>query len=248
MKAKIPLLSALLLTLLSGSGFAKDADSVGRLSLEQAFASPPATARPFVHWYWHIPPTAEKITQDFERMPRGFARYGSPETLHAAAATLWARGADGLYTFNFYNTEEYSLLDEMGDPTRLAQLPKEFFADACSVTNNSTVSKTPLPLLLKAGVPGDTQLFIADDPANAAETSLELVFTDGAAIALPAITLNGQQLHELKSIRSQSGLTLSLSSAGLKTALKRGVNAFTFTSPSSATLTSLSVRVVPYTR
>jgi hypothetical protein len=36
-----------------------------------------------------------------ERMPRGFARYGTPETLRAAAATLWARGADGLYTFNF---------------------------------------------------------------------------------------------------------------------------------------------------
>jgi len=31
-----------------------------------------------------------------ERMPRGFTRYGSPETLRAAAATLWARGADGL--------------------------------------------------------------------------------------------------------------------------------------------------------
>jgi hypothetical protein len=44
MKAKLPLFSILLLPLLSGSGFAKDADSVGPIFLEQAFASPPATA------------------------------------------------------------------------------------------------------------------------------------------------------------------------------------------------------------
>lgn len=180
-----------------------------------------------------------------ERMPRGFSRFGSPETLRAAAATLWARGADGLYTFNFYNTQEYSLLDEMGDPARLAHLPKEFFADACSVTNNSTVSKTPLPLLLKAGVPGVTQLFIADDPVRATETSLELVFKADAGIGLPAITLNGQPLHELKSTRTKSELTLTLRSAGPKTPLQRGINEFTLTFASSATLTSLSARVVP---
>jgi hypothetical protein len=178
-----------------------------------------------------------------ERMPRGFARFGSPETLRAAAATLWARGADGLYTFNFYNTEEHSLLDEMGDQNRLAHLSKEFFVDACSVTNNSTVTKTPLPLLLKAGVPGTTQLFIADDPASATETSLELVFKADAEIGLPAITLNGQPIYDLKSTRSKSEVTLR--SAGLRTALKRGVNEFTLTFASSATLTSLSTRVVP---
>jgi hypothetical protein len=180
-----------------------------------------------------------------ERMPRGFTRYGSPETLRAAAATLWARGADGLYTFNFYNTAEYPLLAELSDPARLARLPKEFFVDACSVTNNATVSDTPLPLAMKASTPATTHLFIADDPAMATETSLELVFKTDAEIGLPAITLNGQPLHELKSTRSKSELTLTLRSAGLKTALKRGINEFTLTFASSATLTSMSARVVP---
>jgi hypothetical protein len=180
-----------------------------------------------------------------ERMPRGFTRYGSPETLRAAAATLWARGADGLYTFNFYNTAEYPLLAELSDPARLARLPKEFFVDACSVTNNATVSDTPLPLAMKASTPATTHLFIADDPAMATETSLELVFKTDAEIGLPALTLNGQPLHELKSTRSKSELTLTLRSAGLKTALKRGINEFTLTFASSATLTALSARVVP---
>lgn len=180
-----------------------------------------------------------------ERMPRGFTRYGSPETLRAAAATLWARGADGLYTFNFYNTAEYPLLAELSDLVRLAHLPKEFFVDACSVTNNATVSETPLPLNLKASTPATTRLFIADDPAVARETSLEIVFKAEGEFEPPVTTLNGQPLHELKSTRSKSGLTLTLSSTALKQALKPGTNDLSFTSPASATLTSLSVRVVP---
>jgi hypothetical protein len=180
-----------------------------------------------------------------ERMPRGFVRYGTPETLRAAAATLWAQGADGLYTFNFYNTAEYPLLAEMSNPARLAHLPKEFFVDACSVTNNTTVSETPLPLTMSPGTPATTRLFIADDPAVARETSLEIVFKAADEFEPPVTTLNGQPLHELKSTRAKASFTLTLSSAALKSALKRGTNDFTFTSAASVTVTSLSVRVVP---
>ena len=180
-----------------------------------------------------------------ERMPRGFARFGSPETLRAAAATLWALGADGLYTFNFYNTAEYPLLAELSDPAKLARLPKEFFVDACSVTNNATVSDTPLPLAMKASTPATTHLFIADDPATARETSLEIVFKGEGDFVPPAVTLNGQPLKDLKSTRGQSDLTLTLSSPALKHALKSGANDFSFTSPAGITLTSLSVRLVP---
>ena len=180
-----------------------------------------------------------------ERMPRGFARYGTPETLRAAAATLWARGADGLYTFNFYNTAEYPLLTELSNPAQIAILSKEFFVDACSVTNNATVSEPPLPLTMKASTPATTHLFIADNPAVARETSLEIVFKAEGEFVPPAITLNGQLLDELQSTRSKSDLTLTLSSTALKQALKPGTNDFTFRSATSVTVTSLSVRVVP---
>jgi len=180
-----------------------------------------------------------------ERMPRGFARYGTPETLRAAAATLWARGADGLYTFNFYNTAEYPLLTELSNPAQIAILSKEFFVDACSVTNNATVSEPPLPLTMKASTPATTHLFIADNPAVARETSLEIFFKAEGEFVPPAITLNGQLLDELQSTRSKSDLTLTLSSTALKQALKPGTNDFTFRSATSVTVTSLSVRVVP---
>jgi hypothetical protein len=180
-----------------------------------------------------------------ERMPRGFNRYGSPETLRAAAATLWARGADGLYTFNFYNTAEYPLLAELSDPARLVRLPKEFFVDACSVTNNATVRDTPLPLAMKASTPASTRLFITDDPAVARETSLEIVFKGEGDFVPPAVTLNGQPLKDLKSTRTKTELILTASSADLKQALKRGDNAFNFWPPNDATLNALSVRIVP---
>ena len=51
-------------------------------------------------------------------------RYGSPETLRAAIATLWEKGADGLYFFNFYIRDEMPLLDEFAYRAVLARLPK----------------------------------------------------------------------------------------------------------------------------
>jgi hypothetical protein len=180
-----------------------------------------------------------------ERMPRGFTRYGTPETLRAAAAMLWALGADGLYTFNFFNTAEYPLLGQLSDPVQLARLPKEYFVDSCSVTNNSTVSEVPLPVTLKPGKSATVQLLICDNPETASETSLEIVFKGEGEFPSPTITLNGQSLQSLKATRGKSSLTLALSSANLKPALTRGTNDFTFLSAASVTLTSLSVRVVP---
>jgi hypothetical protein len=79
----------------------------------------------------------------------------------------------------------------------------------------------------------------------ATETSLEIAFKAEGEFEPPVTTLNGQPLHDLRSTRSKSDLTLTLSSTALKQALKRGTNEFTFTSSGSVTLTSLSVRVVP---
>ena len=195
-----------------------------------------------------------------ERMPRGFARYGSPETLRAAAAVLWARGADGLYTFNFYNTAEYPLLGQLADPAQLARLPKEFFIDACSVPNNATVSPPPLPLAMQANSSARTELFITDDPAQSRDLRLELAWKGSADLAAPGIRINGVELKELKLSRDKTAftaisasrleqgeffLTIASNSASLSTLLRRGTNEFSFTSVTGATLTALSVRVVP---
>ena len=173
-------------------------------------------------------------------------RYGSPETLRAAIATLWEKGADGLYFFNFYIRDEMPLLDEFADRALLSRLPKEYFLES---GGDKDLTKTggPLPLALKPGTPATVHLVIADDPAKAKEASLEILFKSEGDTKAPAITLNGQPLQELKSTPAKEGLTLTLSSAALKSALKRGINDFTFTSAArvTVTFTSLSVRVVP---
>ena len=78
---------------------------------------------------------------------KAVARYGTPETLRAAVATLWQKGADGLYLFNYYLPAEYPFISEFADRTRLARLPKEYFLDANHGSAfNGTVSSGPLPV------------------------------------------------------------------------------------------------------
>jgi hypothetical protein len=87
-----------------------------------------------------------------------FSRFGTPETLRAAAATLWEKGADGLYFFNFYLRDEMPLFDEFGDRAKLAELPKEYFCDIDMRSGPwSSLGETHL-LTLKPGTPSAVNL------------------------------------------------------------------------------------------
>lgn len=166
-------------------------------------------------------------------------RFGSPETLRAAIATLWEKGADGLYFFNFYAREEMPLLDEFADRARLALLPKEYFLEPGGF-NDLIQSNGPLPLEITPGTGATVSLFIADDPGSAREVSLEIQFRSDGAFEPPAITLNNHPLNGLTAKREASGLTLTLSSADLKKALRRGANQFRFTSAAGASPAELT--------
>ena len=162
------------------------------------------------------------------------------------ASGLWVPAGQYLPLFNFYLRDEMPLLDEFADRTRLAQRPKEYFCDLGSrLGPKSSFSNGPLPLTLKPNTTATVPLVLADDPAKAKETSLEILFKGEGDFAPPILTLNGRPLTELKTTRGKSDLTLTLSSAALRKSLQRGINEFGFTSAASATLTSLSVRVVP---
>ncbi len=163
------------------------------------------------------------------RNPHNIPRYGSPETLRAASATLWEKGADGLYFFNLYKPDHIALIDELADRARLARLPKEFFLEGSFYGKDDLlVAAGPLPLEITSATVAKASLFIADEPAHAREVSLEMQFS--GAIEPPEITLNRHPLKGLTPRRGASGLTLTLSSAALKKALKRGLNDFSFTS------------------
>jgi hypothetical protein len=166
-------------------------------------------------------------------------RYGSPETLRAAVATLWEKGADGLYFFNLFRPEELPLLDEFADRARLARLPKEYFIEPGG-HNDLIPSNGPLPVELTSAAVATASLFIADDPVSAKAASLEILFQGEGAFAPPAITLNGHLLDGLAARRGAGNLTLSLSSPELKKALRRGFNEFRFTPPADAISTELT--------
>ena len=171
-------------------------------------------------------------------------RYGNPGTLRAAIATLWHKGADGLYFFNFYLRDEMPLLDEFADPAQLARLPKEYFLESGG-DNDLTKSGGPLPLETTPGIATTVSLLIADDPAQAKETSIELMWQGNGDVVPPRIKINGHELTGLKMECSKTACVVSSSSPELKKMLHLGQNQLVFTAANVATLTALSVRMVP---
>ncbi len=141
------------------------------------------------------------------KIRKSFSRYGTPETLRAAAATLWEKGADGLYFFNFYLRDEMPLFDEFSDRAKLAELPKEYFCDIDMRSGGPWSSLGEAQLVtLKPSTPATVHLVIADDPAKAKEASLEILFKSEGETEAPAITLNGQSLKKTEIQTRQRGL------------------------------------------
>ncbi len=175
-----------------------------------------------------------------------FARYGTPESLRAAIATLWLKGADGLYFFNYYLPPEYPLLGEFADRARLARLPKEYFLDANNGADyNGTLSRGPAPVAIQAGATAAVSLCVADNPAQASDLRLELVWEGTAGLEPPAVSLNGHALSSLRMVRHGATCVVSGTLPELKQTLRLGQNQFVFSASTPATLVSLSVGIVP---
>ena len=184
-----------------------------------------------------------------------FARFGSPETLCAAVATLYQKGADGIYLFNFYAKEEYPLLTDFSDPALLARQPKEYFLDPdfrrlpgihmTGMLSNGTREQGPLPVECKSGKTASATLIIADDPATVKTFRLELVWKESDDFTPPGVSINGHALDRFTTERSKGSLIMSSTSPELAKLLRRGANQFVFTSASTATLTALSLMITP---
>lgn len=184
-----------------------------------------------------------------------FARFGSPETLRAAVATLYQKGADGIYLFNFYAKEEYPLLTDFSDPALLARQPKEYFLDPdyrrlpghhlTGMLSNGTRAQGPIPVECKPGETASATLIIADDPATVKDFRLELVWKGSDDFTPPGVRINGRALDRFTIERGKDSLTVSSTSPELAKLLRRGANEFAFTSASTATLTALSLRITP---
>lgn len=198
-----------------------------------------------------------------ERMPHGVSRYGSPETILAAAAVLRARGADGIYLFNYCKTDEHPLLDVMVEPARLAMATKEFFVDTTNYTNGESVTKTPIPLVIPAGDSADLTLFVTDRPAQASQLRLEITAKLAGASSDPTIRINGQlittpsmsrdrdtyeQIQPKKLGKGEIALVISCTDDKLFNLMKPGENTVNLSTSGKLTVTSLSLLVSPAPR
>lgn len=184
-----------------------------------------------------------------------FARFGSPETLRAAVATLYEKGADGMYLFNFYAQDEYPLLADFSDPALLAKQPKEYFLDPdfrrlpglhlTGILSNGVRPQGPLPVECTSGEAASATLIIADEPATAKDFRLELVWTGSDDFGPPGVRINGHAVEGFTIERGKGTLTMVSTAPELATMLRRGANEFVFTTDAPATLTALGLRVVP---
>ena len=146
--------------------------------------------------------------------------------------------------FNFYLRDEMPQLDEFADRARLARLPKEYFLEFGG-DNDLTKSGGPLPLKITPAIAATASLLIADNPAGAKETSLELVWQGSGDVVAPCVNINGHELTDIKMERSKTASVATSSSPELKKMLRLGQNQFTLKVSNPATLTALSVRIVP---
>jgi hypothetical protein len=108
-----------------------------------------------------------------------------------------------------------------------------------------TKSGGPLPLKITPATAATVSLLIADNPARAKETSLELVWQGNGAVVSPRVNINGHELTDFKIERIKTSRVVSSSSPELKKMLRLGQNQLVFTAANAATLTALSVRIAP---
>ena len=200
-----------------------------------------------------------------ERTPaysgRYFVRFGTPEGMRAAVATLLELGADGIYFFNYTVPQEMSLFAEIAEPVKLAALPKEYFVDC------GWLSK--LPAKLGAGEKVQVPLVIGEDPKNAGSMELEVVWDGSEKSMAPKLSLNGVHLAEFKERPTQhwpdmsdnphsqevprdyrgrpdNRFTVALTDTEtLRQTLKRGKNEVEIEAKEPSTVLSVSLRVVP---
>jgi hypothetical protein len=71
--------------------------------------------------------------------PAGKERRMTEMAYRGRAADVWAAGADGVYLYNFFDylNSDSELLNELGDPKKLATLDQDFFGSVRGVKNSS---------------------------------------------------------------------------------------------------------------
>jgi hypothetical protein len=123
------------------------------------------------------------------------------------AATVWNAGADGIYTFNFFQPKN-PLLHEMGEPAVITQHDRVYCTGARGVAAcdfwftgglrwlNRSVLSPEQPRALEPGAPVTVELDVGEDVAEGGpvDVTLRLRVADLVDADALAVTLNGKPL------------------------------------------------------
>jgi len=129
--------------------------------------------------------------------------YGTQEAWRGAAANMWRRGADGIYTFNIFPPAPDARFSQMGSPETLQGLSKLFVIDNVACLEGDLVQGIEQSQILPASVPDDGRaaalvLPIGDDiPAAAARgavesLSLRVQISDASYLDAVELRFNGK--------------------------------------------------------
>jgi hypothetical protein len=150
-------------------------------------------------------------------------------TYRGRALNVWAAGADGVYLFNFFDPTS-PLWRELGDPAKLRQLERNYFASVRGVGSvqvpHQKFIRVPTlnpasPVAIAPGKPGHVEFMIGEEttgPTAARKIALRLHFKPAAASKQPQVRLNGTTLSE----GQRAGDWIEFHPAG--TALRKGTN------------------------
>ena len=127
--------------------------------------------------------------------------YPTIEQLRAGAASFWARGVDGLYTWFMrwpHGDAERAFLSEMGDPDLIDEKDRTYFVLRRSQEPDNPGYGAPLPITIPGADPDDQrelQLYVADDIAasdHVNSVTLSIKITNLIMGDELTILLNGQ--------------------------------------------------------
>jgi hypothetical protein len=128
-------------------------------------------------------------------------REPTPMNLRGAAATLYGKGADGLYFFNWFGPEEHYMFADIASSGALEKLDKSFFADEAAVIRGEgapSANKIRPPLSYRPGEVNKTHrmdLIVNTDLSEATSISLNVV-TRNIRRDFLEIRLNGTPVTE----------------------------------------------------
>ena len=155
----------------------------------------------------------------------------TPAMMRAAAANLWEKGADGLYTWFMswpLGAEERSTLSELGDPELVKGKDKHYFLRRRSEATKEHDYPAELPLSIPCADAGrvyQIPFAIADDPGDERVRSVvlklgvtNLVSSDAFEVCLNGKSLSGEACKRkgIHSIDPYAGLWLEYHLEGLR--------------------------------